>query len=638
MRTLKSNKQRKHLWYASEGNCEICGNPLDTTWEADHKTPWVILPETNIHEMQALCRPCNRQKGDKILNWRLHQQEMIGICDDILARVDDTKEILVSVTPGGGKSVLPIILASKLIPTIADKICWVVPRDNLRDQGEKVFIDPFFNMMLDGHDSIIRATGNEVDPSRGTQGYITTYQAIGSDPDLHRYEFARHRYLLFLDEPHHVRRGGNWHKALQPMIDNSELVVCASGTFERGDNRPIAFVPYINFGDKEILDLTSTPTRKVIRYTRPRALEENAIVPLHFEILDGRAEWIDNQGETQEVDSLNQDDADHRAALHTALNTDYAFALLEKCVVMWQSHRDDIYNKAKLLVVAPNIFAAKKYKTFLTKNLGLANVSVATSDESKAAKKEIDKFKTSSYSNILITVGMAYEGLDVKEITFVACLTYYRSKPWLEQCFARANRNDQGKGYGVIWGPNDRDFLEVVEKLKAEQTEAAREPEKTGGGGDYSGNQIVGIASEATLRSAIDLFTGKDLGPDKTKFINEAAEAAKLGGVSTVQLDNFILSLIGSGYVTLPAPINVLPEDDPGPHLPVPLVTPSQREANLKDSIKRWVGRYCIVNGIEHWIPNKEIKDAFGKSRDRMNADELAKVWRYVQEHYPDDR
>jgi len=112
---------------------KICGNLLANDWEADHVIPWSILPETNVHKMQATCKPCNRKKGNSIMEWRLHQQDMLGICDNILAG-DKVSEILVSVTPGGGKSVLPVILAAKLIPTIADKICWIVPRDNLRSQ------------------------------------------------------------------------------------------------------------------------------------------------------------------------------------------------------------------------------------------------------------------------------------------------------------------------------------------------------------------------------------------------------------------------------------------------------------------------------------------------------------------------
>jgi len=43
------------------------------------------------------------------------------------------RDILAAVTPGGGKSLLPVIAAARLITAgIVDKICWVVPRDSLR--------------------------------------------------------------------------------------------------------------------------------------------------------------------------------------------------------------------------------------------------------------------------------------------------------------------------------------------------------------------------------------------------------------------------------------------------------------------------------------------------------------------------
>jgi hypothetical protein len=116
---------------------------------------------------------------------------------------------------------------------------------------------------------------------------------------LHRQEFERYRYILFLDEAHHVERNGVWHKALQALIDKSVLQVYASGTFERGDKKGIAFIPYKNIENEEIADISNSHTRKVILYNRSRALRDEAILPLHFEILDGQAEWMDKNGEFQ---------------------------------------------------------------------------------------------------------------------------------------------------------------------------------------------------------------------------------------------------------------------------------------------------------------------------------------------------
>ena len=52
---------------------------------------------------------------------RYHQQKIVDTCKEILSGAG-IKEIVLSVTPGGGKSFVPVILAENLIPTIAEKI------------------------------------------------------------------------------------------------------------------------------------------------------------------------------------------------------------------------------------------------------------------------------------------------------------------------------------------------------------------------------------------------------------------------------------------------------------------------------------------------------------------------------------
>ncbi len=62
-RTLRSPRLRALLWIAQDGLCANCGEELGEDWEADHPEPWRVTRRTNVHEMQALCRRCNRQKG-----------------------------------------------------------------------------------------------------------------------------------------------------------------------------------------------------------------------------------------------------------------------------------------------------------------------------------------------------------------------------------------------------------------------------------------------------------------------------------------------------------------------------------------------------------------------------------------------
>ena len=218
---------------------------------------------------------------------RYHQQKIVDCCRDILSGAV-INEIILSVTPGGGKSFVPVILAENLIiPKIADRICWVVPRNALKYQGEGEFADPRWNTT-----KRIRAADNGEDLSRGLEGYATTYQAIGQNPECHEAEFKRHKYILFLDECHHVAEGSEWHKALEPLVKNAVLVVKASGTLSRGDGNKIAFMPY-SCGR---VDLSENPGRKIIVYGRNRAIADKAILSVEFRTVDGDAEWEEQDG------------------------------------------------------------------------------------------------------------------------------------------------------------------------------------------------------------------------------------------------------------------------------------------------------------------------------------------------------
>ena len=109
--------------------------------------------------------------------FRRHQEMVNNIVGAIARRETDLRDILAAVTPGGGKSLLPVIAAARLIEAgVAERVCWIVPRDSLRLQAEEAFADPHWRTAL-GHALSVRAAENAPDPCRGLQGYVTTYQA-----------------------------------------------------------------------------------------------------------------------------------------------------------------------------------------------------------------------------------------------------------------------------------------------------------------------------------------------------------------------------------------------------------------------------------------------------------------------------
>lgn len=674
-RFLRSKRLRAALWYAADGKCQICGCDLPDGWHADHIERWAETQRTNVHEMQALCPQCHIKKTteeNRIMNnndqftqlslfpsepikLRKHQEEFLQICNLIKAG-EPIKRIIMLVTPGGGKSIIPVIAAAKLIPdkssgsrfhgTIADSICWIVPRLNLQEQAELNFIDPYFQDKLD-HSHKIRGNNNEPNPSKGTSGYAATYQAIAANPSLHAQEIQRRRYILVLDEFHHVEKDSQWHKALQPLVDDAVLVIMVTGTHERGDGRPIAFMPYkLVSQDSLTPDLSNTQDTRVIRYTRGDALREGAIVPLHFELHNAQAEWVDSKGEVCTVESLAEAGKDTNAAIWTVLNTEYAYSLLTECVDNWKEYKNKFNNRSKLLVIAPSISKADEYVKWL-KELGIRSKK-ATSDESKEAQQAIRSFKklcgqsnTRDAVDVLVTVQMAYEGLDVPAITHIACLTRIRSVPWLEQAWARGARVDRDsnglKDRGIIYLPDDELATKCIQKILAEQEPILQEKEqnrleqmlsnKDGEKNSITGG-IIPLTSNLTNSRAMDLSNGETTDYSETAKIQLAMKQAGIGGLSTIQMKDFLnaysqsLETGDSSNV-----INVLQSRES--------LTPSQEEKKLRESIENHTRRYAIQNQLDFKTINGEITKIFQKPRKSMTIQELKKVWAWLQKNYP---
>jgi superfamily II DNA or RNA helicase len=435
---------------------------------------------------------------------RTHQHLLSRIVQAIAARETNLRDILAAVTPGGGKSLLPVIAAARLIAAgVVDKICWIVPRDSLRLQAEEAFVDPLWRAAL-SHSLTVRAAENAPDPSRGLAGYITTYQAVTTAPDLHLAEFQQHRYLIVVDELHHLPAlGGDdadtpavsseeaaWSRAILPLIETAEVRLLMSGTLQRADGRAILCLPYVRrHGSQTIRDIDLKCERwAVIGYSRRQAIAERAILPVTFGALDGEAEWLDALEEKHSVTSLAESGIWAHDALFTALRTGFAEALLRTAFTDCRRHRaerrrtlgvrpeEEARGLGKLLIVAPDQATARHYAGVLRRwvpNGASQHVQLAMSDVPDAPEA-IAAFRLRASPSVLCTVAMAYEGLDAPEITHVACLTHIRSRPWLEQMIARATRVDPHGGpyaqqRAVVYHPDDPAFRTFRQAIETEQ-------------------------------------------------------------------------------------------------------------------------------------------------------------------------
>ena len=437
----------------------------------------------------------------------------------------EARDILAAVTPGGGKSLLPVIAAARLIAAgVVERVCWVVPRDSLRLQAEEAFGDPAWRSAL-GHELSVRAADNQPDPSRGLSGYITTYQAIAAAPDLHLAEFRRFRTLLVVDEVHHLpalaeidptaaaqaEQGAEdvasaWSRALLPLLECAAVRLLLSGTLERADGRGILWLPYRKGPKARTREVElNAPGWVVVGYSRKQALSDRAVLPVTFGALDGEASWRDETGAELGPHRLGNGHPDEttRPALFTALRTGFAEALLREAFVAIRELRARRREErglppaaaarglGKLLVVAPDQAAARRYLAIVRGWVPAAQAEtvaqIATAD-APGAHAILAAFRLRPEPSILVTVAMAYEGLDVPEVAVVAALTHIRSRPWLEQMVARATRVDPHAGpyehqRALVFHPDDPLFAQFRRRMETEQGTLAKRPKPGRGQG-----------------------------------------------------------------------------------------------------------------------------------------------------------
>lgn len=424
----------------------------------------------------------------KKIKLRRHQAEIEQRATDIiLGRIPRTegKKTNLLVTPGGGKSIAYSIFAGKLLEAgFVDSVFVAVPRSNLQSQMvNKGFpFLPFnkFGLYLATNDwPLIR---NE---NLNVRGYATTYQSVAAKPQMHVDTFKKYgRFLLILDEVHHLAEGGekkDWAAAISPLVDLAEYCLFGSGTIERWDGNRIPFIDYTQEADG-----TYYPRRDIV-YSRRNAVAEGAIAPLDIQFEDGIVEYV--KGEQRRLDIATAPKDQQGAVLRVLLDEyDFRVKLINKAMTHWLAYKGRTSHKSQVVVVCADQQMAKDVQSAMQRDYPGATILRAISDDGTEAHETIENFRKHGRGDVLVTVGMCYEGLDAPPITHVVGLTDVRSPPWLDQCFARANRHDENgpprdQQFGFIFVPNDPRMQDAVRTIRREQEEGLVDREKTSAGG-----------------------------------------------------------------------------------------------------------------------------------------------------------
>ena len=100
-------------------------------------------------------------------------------------------------------------------------------------------------------------------------------------------------------------------------------------------------------------------------------------------------------------------------------------------------------------------------------------MALAVSEE-RGAHETLAAFRLTPEPSVLVTVAMAYEGLDAPEVAVVAALTHIRSRPWLEQMVARATR--VGIDYAGAWAARPWRFFDPASRYVSTRKGAVPSP------------------------------------------------------------------------------------------------------------------------------------------------------------------
>lgn len=394
---------------------------------------------------------------------RKHQQETV----DAVVGGGKGARVVAWLPPGSGKTIGGLAAANALHQAgQIDCAIALTPRRNLCVQYELDWQEfrPHFGDGAMG--AVVHRRNDSLRLLSGQSGYVTTYQSLLSNPDVHM-RFARAhrgRFLLVCDEAQFLGVDGagpapatKSARAIEAMGDLAHGVLVMTGTPYRADGNPIVYAKYDDDGR----------IQPDVMLTYGEGYAQGFLRPYVAHLLDGDVE-IDvtrfkkrtfTPRDRRMTGSANMDEIEEQLS-HLARQPEVWKPIVNRTVAFVREARR-VYPYSGV-IAAHDQQHAREISRYL-ESAGVLHL-VAISDNVDA-HGSLMLFKNGEY-DILITVGMAHIGYDHKPILAVGVCTGIRWGGWLDQLIMRAGRvmadRPEAEQVAHIFAPNDvlmRDFL-----------------------------------------------------------------------------------------------------------------------------------------------------------------------------------
>jgi superfamily II DNA or RNA helicase len=360
------------------------------------------------------------------------------------------KDFLALVTPGGGKTIFALTLATLL--ESVDRIVVVCPSVHIKSQWE----------------SAAEGFGIDLDSASIT----TTYQQVASTPEFFAELMAEMPTLVIFDEIHHASDSNSWGKRILEAFQGAEARVCLTGTAFRSDTDAIPFVVYEN----EVC----CPDY-VFGYGQAANSEPPIVRLLEWPVFDGEIGWR-REGEEEKCRRFSDRvrGRDKVARLSACLNPEGGF------MHSMLTAANDCLNRfpgEAALAICKNCKHADAVADAIARITGTKPAVVHSKDEMAAAQLEAFRDGTDRW---IVSVKMLSEGVDVPRLRVLVYATNTCTEMFFRQAMGRIVR---GTGPAICYIPAHPPFLKMVQDMHMERLHDITKKEQAVNAGSSGGTR-----------------------------------------------------------------------------------------------------------------------------------------------------
>jgi superfamily II DNA or RNA helicase len=373
----------------------------------------------------------------------------------------ESRDFLVTATPGSGKTTFALTLAGRLLAQrIVHRVIVVVPTDHLRGQWADaasrlgLWLDPDLP--------------NSVGPVReGTHGYVATYAQVAAKPILHRNRAETRPSLVIMDEIHHAGDGLTWGDGLREAFDTAKRRLGLSGTpFRTKADERIPFVSYEDDGEevRSIADFT---------YSYGDALADGVVRPVVFAAYTGTSRWLNDAGEAFAAMLGSGTKKDEDKAWRTALSptgrwVPHVIAAVDERV---RAQREAGIDDAAGIILANDQETARAYADIAQRVTG--EVPAVVLSEDSDASQRLSAF-THGRTRLVVCVRMISEGVDIPRATALGYLCSARTPLFFAQAVGRVVRARGTQESASVYLPAVRPLLALAAEMESARNAVVR--------------------------------------------------------------------------------------------------------------------------------------------------------------------